>query len=41
MPYFDMLQFHESLKEQVRMGPDVIKAYQGILDFSHGLILPM
>ena len=23
MPYFDMLQFHESLKEQTRVGPEI------------------
>jgi hypothetical protein len=41
MPYFDMLQFHESLKEQIQVGKNVIKVYEDIAGFAHNLVVPM
>lgn len=41
MPYFDMLQFHESLKEQIQVGKNVVKVYEDIAGFAHNLVVPM
>ena len=38
MPYFDMLQFHESLKEQIQVGRNVIAIYSQAKNFAKGLI---
>lgn len=41
MPYFDMLQFHESLKEQMLVGKNVKELYESIRHFAQGLQVPL
>lgn len=37
MPYFDMLQFHESLKEQLIVGSTIRQLYESVRHFTQNL----
>ena len=41
MPYFDMLQFHESLKEQIQVGNNVLQVYAQAKLYAKGLMEPL
>ncbi len=41
MPYFDMLQFHESLKEQLIVGSIIRQLYETIRHFTQDLHKPL
>lgn len=41
MPYFDMLQFHESLKEQLMVGRNVRELYESVRHFAAGVQAPL
>lgn len=41
MPYFDMLQFHESLKEQLVVGKNVRELYERVKHFATGVQVPL
>lgn len=41
MPYFDMLQFHESLKEQLAVGRSVIELHEALRHFAPSLVVPL
>lgn len=41
MPYFDMLQFHESLKEQLIVGKSVRELYEVVRHFTQDLMKPL
>jgi hypothetical protein len=41
MPYFDMLQFHESLKEQLIVGSIIRQLYETVRHFTQNLQKPL
>jgi phosphatidylserine/phosphatidylglycerophosphate/cardiolipin synthase-like enzyme len=41
MPYFDMLQFYESLKEQVQVGKHVRLLYDEVRKMAKGIVEPL
>lgn len=41
MPYFDMLQFHESLKEQLIVGSTIHQLYESVRHFTQNLYKPL